>query len=113
MQNIIIGGYVGGQAETRQVGENTVTTINVAVNNMRNRDADPTWYRVSCWNGLGKTVAQYVNKGDFVIVTGDRLKASAYINDSGKAMATLELTAGGVDFSANRKPQSENEPAPF
>lgn len=113
MQNIIIGGYVGGQPETRQVGDNTVTTINVAVNNLRNRDADPTWYRVSCWNGLGKTVAQYVAKADFVIVTGDRLKASAYINDSGKAIATLELSASSVDFSANRKPQGESDAAPF
>ncbi len=112
MQTHVISGYVGGNPETRQVGENSVTTISVAVNNLRNREAPATWYRVSCWNGLGKTLAQYVSKGDYVIVTGDRLKASAYINDNGKPSATLELTASGVDFSVNRKGQADQTEQP-
>lgn len=113
MQNIIISGFVGSEAQTRQAGESTVTTISVAVNNPRNRQAPPTWYRVECWNGLGATVAQYVGKGDYVVVTADRLQVSPYINADGKPAASIDLHATSVDFSGNRRDGNNEEPAPF
>lgn len=110
MQTIIISGHVGSVPQTRQAGDSTVTTISVAVNNPRNRQAPPTWYRVECWNGLGTTVSQYVGKGDYVVVTADRLQVSPYINSDGKPAASIDLHATSVDFSANRRSDSE-EPA--
>lgn len=110
MQNIIISGHVGSAPQTRPAGESTVTTISVAVNNPRNRQAPPTWYRVECWNGLGSTVSQYVGKGDYVVVTADRLKVSPYIDSDGKPAASIDLHATSVDFSANRRNTTE-EPA--
>ena len=80
VQMHVISGFVGGKPETREVetqkGQQTVTTMSVAVNNPRNRDADPVWYRVTMWNGLGATVADYVDKGNYVVVQGDRLAVS-------------------------------------
>ena len=106
LQMHIISGFVGGTPETREVttanGKQSVTTLNVAVNNPRKRDAEPVWYRVTMWNGLGTTVAQYVDKGDYVVVSGERLSASTWIDQQGEARATLELIASSVDFSANR-----------
>ena len=106
-QTHIISGFVGASPETRTVetaaGEQRVTTMTVAVNNKRQKDAPPTWYRVTMWNGLGDAVAQYVDKGSYVVVIGERLTASAWINQQGEAQATLELTASSVDFSANRR----------
>lgn len=113
MQNIIIAGYVGSDPQTRQAGENNVTTFSVAVNNPRNRQAPPTWYRVECWNGLGATVSQYVAKGDYVVVTADRLQVSPYINSDGKPAASIDLHATSIDFSANRRSNNNDEPAPF
>lgn len=107
LQMHVISGFVGTAPETREVttpnGIQTVTTMSVAVNNPRKRDADPTWYRITMWNGLGNTVAQYVGKGDFVVVQGDRLAISTWIDQQGNPRATLELTASGVDFSGNRR----------
>ena len=107
----VISGFVGGKPETRAVttanGEQSVTTLNVAVNNPRKRDAEPVWYRVTLWNGLGKTVAQYVEKGDYVVVTGERLTVSAWSDQQGSPRATLELTATSIDFSANRRGSGE------
>ena len=85
----------------------------MAVNNPRKREAEPVWYRVTMWNGLGTTVAQYVDKGDYVVVHGDRLSVSTWIDQEGNARATLELTASSVDFSANRRgerAETEQEP---
>ena len=108
---------VGGTPETREVnGKNgqpqTVTTMSVAINNHRNRDAEPVWYRVTMWNGLGTTVEQYVDKGSYVVVTGDRLTVSTWIDQDGNARATLELTANAVDFSANKRGNGDDENAP-
>jgi single-stranded DNA-binding protein len=114
-QTHIISGFVGASPETREVetaaGEQRVTTMTVAVNNNRRKDAPPTWYRVTMWNGLGDTVCKYVDKGFFVICICDRLTASAWINEQGEPMATLEATASSIDFSMNRRNgDSENAP---
>ena len=73
VQMHVISGFVGGTPETREVetarGKQSVTTLSLAINNPRNRDAEPVWYRVTMWNGLGTTVAEYVDKGDYVVVT--------------------------------------------
>ena len=113
LQSHIISGYVGGTPETREVqtqnGPQSVTSMSVAVNNHRNREAQPTWYRVTMWNGLGKTVQQYVDKGDYVVVQGERLSVSTWTDNEGNARATLELTADSVDFSANRRSADDSD----
>jgi single-strand DNA-binding protein len=107
----VISGFVGGKPETREVttanGTQTVATVSVAVNNPRKRDAEPLWYRVTLWNGLGDTVAQYVDKGDYVVVQGERLTVSTWVDQQGNPRATLELTANSSDFSANRRGESD------
>lgn len=114
VQQHVIAGFVGSAPETREVntanGPRTVTTMSVAVNNNRNRESAPTWYRVTMWNGLGKTVEQYVEKGDYVVVVGERLTVSVWTDRDDKPRATLELTANSVDFSANRRGASDSEP---
>ena len=111
IQMHVISGFVGGKPETREVttanGTQTVTTVSVAVNNPRKRDAEPLWYRVTMWNGLGDTVAKYVDKGDYVVVQGERLTVSTWIDQQGQPRATLELTASSVDFSANRRGEGD------
>jgi len=105
-QHHTIAGHVGGEIQVRQVEVNGETRVvgsfSVAINNRFNREAPPTWYRVSVWNGLAGVVGQYVHKGDYVVVTGERLTASSWLDREGNARATLELTADNVDFSANK-----------
>jgi single-stranded DNA-binding protein len=118
VQMHVISGFVGGTPEIREVqGRNgtpqTVTTMSVAVNNPRARDAEPTWYRVTMWNGLGTTVAKYVDKSDFVVVTAEKLAVSTWLNQDNNPQYTLEITASSVDFSSNRRNgESANDEVP-
>ena len=110
----VISGFVGGTPETREVnGKNgktqSVTTLNIAVSNPRDRDAEPTWYRVTMWNGLGKAVQQYVDKGSYLVVTSDRLSVSTWLNQDNEPQATLEITASSVDFSMNKRGNGDDE----
>jgi single stranded DNA-binding protein len=106
-QQHMIAGHVGGEIQVRNVQVNNetrqVASFSVAVNNRFDREAAPTWYRVSVWNGLASVTAQYVQKGSFVICIGSRLTASAWTNSENIPMATLELTADTLDFSANKR----------
>ena len=106
-QQHMIAGHVGGEIQVRnvQVNDETrkVASFSVAVNNRFNREAPPTWYRVSVWNGLSDIVAQYIQKGTYVICIGERLTASSWTDSEGSPRATLELTASNVDFSSNKR----------
>jgi single-stranded DNA-binding protein len=62
------------------------------------------------WNGLGSTVARFVDTGSYIVVTSERLSVSTWINEQGEAQGTLEVTASSVDFSANKRSGDENAP---
>jgi single-strand DNA-binding protein len=112
-QQHMIAGHVGGEIQVRevQVKDETrkVASFSVAVNNRFNREAPPTWYRVSVWNGLADVVSQYVEKGHYIVASGDRLTASSWLDQEGNPRATLELTAANVDFSANKRDGEQSD----
>lgn len=75
--SITIVGVLGGDPEVRQVGNNTVVNMSVAVTErVFDRDANEfvdkgtSWFPCSAWKDLGEHVAGSLSKGDRVIVTG-------------------------------------------
>ena len=85
MQNLVIlAGNVGATPETRTTqGGTRITHFSLATsrpkrdsngkilrddNNRRLEDTE--WHRITCFNGVGKTVEQYVDKGMKVMVRG-------------------------------------------
>ena len=85
MQNLVIlAGNVGATPETRSTqGGTKITQFSLATSRpkrdsegkiMKDSDnrriEDTEWHRITCFNGVGKTVAQYVEKGQKVMVRG-------------------------------------------
>lgn len=105
---IIIIGNVGKDPEMRytQSGD-AVCSFSVAVTSTWNdrqtneRREKTKWFRVSAWRRLAETCNTYVRKGMQIMVTGT-IEASAYKNNAGEAMASLELTAQTVQFLGRR-----------
>ena len=112
-QQHMIAGHIGGEIKVREVQVNDetrkVASFSVAVNNRFNREAPPTWYRVSVWNGLADVASKYVHKGDYIVVQSSRLTASSWVNQDGIPQSTLELTGDTLDFSANKRDGEEND----
>ncbi len=112
-QQHMIAGHVGGEIQVRNVQAKDetrkVASFSVAVNNRFNREAPPTWYRVSVWNGLADVAAQYVHKGDFILVQSSRLTVSSWIDNDGNPRGTLEITGDTLDFSANKRNGEESD----
>ena len=106
-QTVVVGN-LGNDPELRylQSGD-AVCNFSVAVNERR-RDRqtgdwyDATiWYRASVWGNQAESCNTYLSKGSKVVVVGN-VSASGYINNSGEAAASLNLTARNVRFLGGR-----------
>ena len=68
---------------------------------------DTEWHRVTCFNGLGKTVASYARKGMLVSVHG-RIHNSRWTDKNGIERFGYEIIADDVQF-LNRPKRAEDE----
>ena len=66
------------------------------------------WHRVTCFNGLGKTVAQYAGKGMLVSVRG-RIHNSKWTDKDKIERYGYEIIADDVQFL--NRPKRDGEPA--
>jgi single-strand DNA-binding protein len=71
---------------------------------------DTEWHRVTCFNGLGKTIAQYATKGMLVSVRG-RIHNTKWTDKDGIERYGYEIIADDVQF-LNRPKQADSEPDP-
>ena len=74
MQQLIIAGTVGRDAELRQTqGGDAVLGFSLAVDNGKDRDGnkrDATWYDCSLWGKRANSLQSHIRKGDKLTVTG-------------------------------------------
>lgn len=71
VQTITITGRIGGDAEQRQAGNDTVTSFNMAVDQGYGDRKTSNWFRVSIWGKKGAGAAPYMLKGGQVTVVGE------------------------------------------
>ena len=71
VQAITITGRLGGDAEQRPVGSDTVTSFNLAVDQGYGDKKTTNWFRVSIWGKKGAGAAPYLLKSGIVTVVGE------------------------------------------
>jgi single-strand DNA-binding protein len=83
LNQITILGRLGNDPTTRDTRtETTVTHFDVAVDeSYKNKAGEKiekvTWFRCEAWNGRGKAVAQYIGKGNRILING-RMEFRSY-----------------------------------
>ncbi len=121
MQNIVIlAGNIGQKPETRTTqGGTNITNFSLATSRPRlsegrvlrdengYRVMDTEWHRITCFNGLAKTVQQYCEKGMKVMVRG-RIHYTKWTDQAGVDRYGCEIIAETVDFLSRAK-QTETE----
>lgn len=107
-------GRLTNEPQQRQVGNYTVTNIDVAVDGSRkdqqgNKKAE--YYRVAVWGNRGDFVRNYLHKGQPVMVSGT-LTTHQYKRNDGGTGISLDVRADHVDFvlSQPRNQQGDNLP---
>lgn len=107
-QQTIVVGRVGRDPEMRYTPTGIpVTNFSVAVDRRwTDSNGQPqekvTWFRVVCWRRLAEVTAQYVRKGQRILVAGD-IEATAWSDRDGTPRASLELNAERVRFLGDRE----------
>jgi single-strand DNA-binding protein len=122
MQNIVIlAGRLGQKPEARTTqGGTNITNFSLATSRPRlsegrvmrdengYRVMDTEWHRITCFNGLGKTVAEHCEKGMKVLVHG-RIHYTKWTDAAGNDRYGCEIIAEKVDFlSRPKSAESEN-----
>ena len=106
MQNIVIlAGNIGQKPETRTTqGGTNITNFSLATSRPRlsegrvlrdengYRIMDTEWHRITCFNGLGKTVTEHCEKGMKVLAHG-RIHYSKWIDSMGIDRYGCEIIA--------------------
>jgi single-strand DNA-binding protein len=120
MQNIVIlAGNLGQDPETRVTqGGTRITHLTLATSRPRYAEGKPVrdnegrrvqdteWHRITCFNGLGKTVEEYCKKGMKLLVRG-RIHYSKWTDKDGVDRYGCEIIAETVDFlSRAKQPES-------
>jgi single-strand DNA-binding protein len=75
------------------------------------RDAETSYYNVSCWSRLADHVRASLHKGDPVIVKG-RFRTSTFEDKNGQLRTSIEITADTVGHDLSRGPANYMRPRP-
>ncbi|TXC67955.1 single-stranded DNA-binding protein [Sphingomonas ginsenosidivorax] len=122
MQNLVIlAGNVGATPETRSTqGGTKITSFSLATSRPKrdsegkvlkengHRVEDTEWHRVTCFNGVAKTVAEYVEKGQKVMVRG-RIHYTRWTDQENIERYGVEIIADEVTFLSYGKSRQQQD----
>ena len=113
---VLLVGNLGTDPETRTTrGETRVVSLSLGTSRPKRdsegktfKDAsgytakETEWHRITCFNGLGKTVAEHCEKGMKVLVHG-RIHYTKWTDATGTDRYGCEIIAEKVDFLSRPK----------
>ncbi|NML96092.1 single-stranded DNA-binding protein [Novosphingobium olei] len=112
--SVTLAGFVGSNPEVRSTqGGASITSLSVATTRRfkdgeGNRQSETEWHRITCFNGVGKSVAEHVTKGALVMVTG-RIHYTRWTDKNGQFRYGCEIIAEEVDFLGRAKEKAADD----
>jgi single-strand DNA-binding protein len=123
MQKIIVTGYLGDDPQTRSLQSgSTVTNFSVATSerwtdkNTGEKKEHTEWFRFTAFGKTGDIIAQYMKKGDYIIVTDARKRTEKWQDKNGNDRYTDNYIVDGFEFGpkaggGQRQQEQRREPA--
>ena len=109
MKNTVtLVGFAGNNPEVRDTQSGAkITSLALATSRsykdaQDKRQTETEWHRITCFNGIGKCVAEHVTKGAMVMITG-RIHYTRWTDQNGTDRYGCEIIAEQVDFLAKAK----------
>lgn len=97
----IVSGNIGSDAVTRAAGKTTVTSFSIASNAYRNKEKVVDWVRCSMFGARAEKLAQYLVKGQYVVVSGEICMRE--FEHKGEKKISLEITAKDIELGGGKK----------
>ncbi len=112
MNSITLTGRLTADPELRSTRSATaVTQFRLAVQRRRSREGEDrgeVYVDVVCFGGLAESVAQYLEQGRQVTVSG-RLELDEWETDAGERRSRHKVVADEVEFLGGRRESHEGE----
>jgi single-strand DNA-binding protein len=89
---VTIIGHAGKDPELKAAGDSQVARFSIATSRKRNKGDVTTWWEVTAWNKTAAIAAQYVRKGDAVMVVGEAW-VEEWIDKDKNKRASLKVEA--------------------
>jgi single-strand DNA-binding protein len=102
-------GNIGRDAETKTVGDTTVTNFSVAVSAFKNREKQTIWVSCAMWGDRGQKVEQYLTSGAKVTVSGD-VDVRAYSAKDGTPKAEITCNVQRLTLQGSKGERADNDP---
>ena len=105
---LTIVGNVGQDPEMRYTPNGVpVCNFSVAVNRTWTNAAGEkqeqvTWFQVSAWRRLAEICAQYLAKGDRVLIVSESIDVNAWMDRDGAARANIQVMPQSIRFLSPR-----------
>jgi single-strand DNA-binding protein len=105
---VILVGFAGNNPEVRETASGAkITSLSLATSRsykdaQDKRQSETEWHRITCFNGIGKSVAEHVAKGAMLMVTG-RIHYTRWTDQTGTERYGCEIIAEQVDFLAKAR----------
>lgn len=110
----VVMGHLGRDPETRYLpsGE-SVTNVSVATTRKRKDGETTTWWRGAVWGKRGEALAQYLKKGDPVLLTGEPFQRE-WTDQQGATRISLEMDVRDWAFASGKgdREQGGQPPSP-
>ena len=107
-------GYLGRDAETKSVGDSSVTNFSIGVSNFKSGEKSTLWVSCALWGERGVKLAQYLTKGSAVTVSGD-VDVRGYSSKAGEPKVELTCNVQRVTLQGGgeraEKPATRPTPA--
>lgn len=95
-------GHLGADPDTRSLPSGqTVTNVSVATSRKRQDGETTTWWRGAVWGKRGEALAQYLRKGDPVLLTGEPFQRE-WTDNQGTTRISLELDVRDWSFVGSK-----------
>lgn len=114
-QSITLVGHLGGDVDTRytpsgvMVANFSLATSKTYVDAEGNKQEKTLWWRVTVWRKQAEICAQFLGKGDKVLLVGELEEARTYTDRDGNNRASLEFTAEKVKFMTTKAEKEERQ----
>jgi len=102
MNNLSVSGNLTKDCELKDVGGHTVLNFSLADNIFVNGKQEVNYFTCSLWGQRGKTLSQYLKKGQKVFVTG---KLSTFTTTEGKMY--LKVDANDIELLGGSRQQEQ------
>lgn len=116
INEVLLLGTVGSDPETKIFNENSrVSTFRLATNETYTgkdgvKKEVTEWHSVEAWNFLSDTIANYVRKGNHIIVRG-KIKTDTYDDKeiAGRKLSRTKIVMDNIHFlPGNKRPEGQN-----